>query len=440
MAKILIYSPNLIGKSMAGAAIRPWEFAKALSQDHQVILLSPGSSDIETDAFDILSFDDPSSKKHFKDADFLITQRLTFPLALWAKFYKLKIIIDAYVPGPLELMEHFKHDARDDRESKVFCEISNLSLSFKMADGILCASEKQRELWLGFLLGQKLITPALYDTDSALSQFLSIVPFGLPSSPPQKTGKGLREKFGLTPEDKVILWGGGIWNWFDPLSLIKAMKLVHLERTDVKLVFMGVKPPDPALPNTLMSAQAIALAKELKLFDQCIFFNTDWIPYEERQNFLLDADIGASTHFDHLETHFAFRTRILDYLWAGLPILATKGDTFAELIERNQLGLIVPYEDEQSIAKAILGMIKNPEQIKKFKQNITQLREHFYWSSVTAPLKKMIKRLSAQSLSSHRWSEAKTLCEFLVTKIKERGIKSCLNQYLLGKLLDRKNS
>ena len=31
MAKVLIYSPNLIGKSMAGPAIRAWEFAKALA-------------------------------------------------------------------------------------------------------------------------------------------------------------------------------------------------------------------------------------------------------------------------------------------------------------------------------------------------------------------------------------------------------------------------
>ncbi len=77
-----------------------------------------------------------------------------------------------------------------------------------MAHGILCASEKQRELWLGFLLGQKLITPNLYDQNSSMRHFLSVVPFGLPSSIPQKKGKGLREKFGFSANDKVILWGG----------------------------------------------------------------------------------------------------------------------------------------------------------------------------------------------------------------------------------------
>lgn len=431
MAKILIVSPNLIGKSMAGAAIRPWEFAKALSQEHQVVLISPGKSDVSSREFQIVSFEDSSSAKHFKDADILIAQRLTFPLALLAKRHHLKIIIDAYVPGPLELLEHFKSDPLVDRQKKVFAETSNILLSFNMADGILCASEKQRELWLGCLLGKKLITTEMYDQDPTLRNFLAVIPFGLPSHPPKKIGLGLREKFGLAASDKIMIWGGGIWNWFDPLSLIKAMKIVSQKRSDIKLVFMGIKPPDPTLPATSISAQTLQLAQELDLVNQSIFFNYDWVPYELRQNFLLDADIGVSTHFDHLETHFSFRTRILDYLWAELPILATQGDSFAELIERNQLGMIVPYQNEEAIAQSILEMLSHPQKLQKMKENMAQIREQFYWSSVTAPLKQMIHELISKPSSKIRWKDLKNLFIFIITKIKERGIGSCLQQYLL---------
>ena len=47
-----------------------------------------------------------------------------------------------------------------------------------------------------------------------------------------------------------------------------------------------------------------------------MFFNEDWVAYDDRQNYLLEADVGVSTHLDHVETEFSFRTRILDYLWA----------------------------------------------------------------------------------------------------------------------------
>ena len=194
MSKVLIDSPTLIGKSMAGPAIRAWEFAKALAEHHRVILISPGPPEIQAEGFECLSFQNPSCKQQFRDADVLITQRLTVPLALLASSHQVKVIIDAYCPSPLELLEYHKKESSEGRHKKIASEVSTLSFSFKMADGILCASEKQRELWLGFLMAQKLITPSLYDHDPSLRNFLAVVPFGLSSAHPSKKWKGIEGK------------------------------------------------------------------------------------------------------------------------------------------------------------------------------------------------------------------------------------------------------
>jgi hypothetical protein len=39
---------------------------------------------------------------------------------------------------------------------------------------------------------------------------------------------------------------------------------------------------------------------------------------------LREADIGVSLHREDVETRYSFRTRVLDYLWAGLPIITTE--------------------------------------------------------------------------------------------------------------------
>ena len=149
-----------------------------------------------------------------------------------------------------------------------------------MADGILCASEKQRDLWMGFLLSQKLLSLSHYNRDPSFRSFIEVVPFGLPDHLPlPKKERGLRKKYGFQPADKILLWGGGIWNWFDPLSLIKAVKIMSQKRSDIKLVFMGVTPPDPNLPEMPMSRKAIQLAQELQLIDRSVFFNPEWGPY-----------------------------------------------------------------------------------------------------------------------------------------------------------------
>ena len=70
-------------------------------------------------------------------------------------------------------------------------------------------------------------------------------------------------------------------------------------------------------------------------------FNDDWVPYAHRGAWLLQADCAVAAHHDHLETRFAHRTRLLDCLWAGLPVVCTRGDELAERIERDDLGATV---------------------------------------------------------------------------------------------------
>jgi len=435
MAKILIYSPQQVGKSMAGAAIRVWEFAKLLSPQHQVTLIFSGNNHFRGDgSFECISVNDPLLKERFKEAHILIAQRLTVPLAVLACNHDVKIIIDAYDPSPLELLEHEKEMASHLRKQKVSSEISTLAFCFQLADGILCASEKQRDLWIGFSMAQKLIAPERYDQDPNLRNLISVVPFGLPSDLPKKNGKGLRDFFGFDKDDQVLLWGGGIWNWFDPLSLIKAMERVSRIRSNIKLVFMGVKPPDPSIPAMAMGERAVRLAEELGLAGKSVFFHQGWVPYEERQNFLLDADAGISIHFDHLETHYAFRTRMLDYLWAELPIISSARDVFAELIERHQLGLVVPCGDDQAISNAILRLMESHSLKNECRKGLKSVREEFFWNSVGQPLYKMIEHLISSPKGSK--SAKRAIAAFLLVKLKEKGVKGFFqkaNHFLRGK-------
>ena len=129
---------------------------------------------------------------------------------------------------------------------------------------------------------------------------------------------------GIEDNDKVLLWGGGIWDWLDPLTVIRAVERLALNRNDVRLFFLGLRHPNPGVPQMEMERRALALTEELNLRDRVVFFNENWVPYEERGSYLLEADIGVSAHFDDLETRFAYRTRLLDYIWARLPIVTSQ--------------------------------------------------------------------------------------------------------------------
>ena len=182
------------------------------------------------------------------------------------------------------------------------------------------------------------------------------------------------------------MWGGGIYNWFDPGILIRAVAEMSVTHPDVRLFFMGVKHPNPDVPEMEAVSEARVLSEQLGMTNKFVFFNESWVPYEERQNYLLEADVGVSTHFQHVETTFSFRTRILDYLWAGLPIVTTRGDSFGDLVELEGLGASIPERDQDALVSALETYLYDDAAIAQARGNVARVRQDFVWERALAPL------------------------------------------------------
>ena len=264
-----------------------------------------------------------------------------------------------------------------------------LSLALRVGDHFVCASEIQRDMWIGSLTTAGRISPLAYVEDPTFRRLIDVVPFGVSHRPRVRTGPGLRERFGIAAGDFVLLWGGGIWNWLDPLTLIESIGEVASAHRDTRLVFMGLGHPNPRVAEMTMSRRARQLAQDLGLAGKHVFFNDGWIPYEERLSFLLDADVGVSIHGDHIETHFAFRTRNLDYLSAGLPILSTRGDVFANLLETSGAGITVAPYDRAALTDAIRAL-RDDSLRARMSEASGELRDRYSWSRVVTPLMRML--------------------------------------------------
>jgi hypothetical protein len=135
-----------------------------------------------------------------------------------------------------------------------------------------------------------------------------------------------------------------------------------------------------------MAVAARELAGSLGVLGSHVVFNDGWVPYDERADWLLDADAGVSTHLDHVETAISFRTRLLDYLWAGLPIVCTAGDSLAALVEQEGLGLTVPAGDIDALAAALDRVLHDAELAASCRAAVARVAQRFHWGQVLAPL------------------------------------------------------
>lgn len=220
MSKVLLISQDNIGLSMAGPGIRYFEFAKALSKQHQVTLLIPNEVNISSSDFKIQQRTKKTLKKAIKSSDVMISQLISPRIALIAKINGVKIILDAYDPMPIENLEVFKFNSNSIKNHANSRILEIFKFSFTMADTFISASTKQRDLWMGFLMSLGKITSNIYNEDNTLDNLIDNVPFGLSSSPPatSRIEDGFRKRLGIKDNDHVLLWGGGVWNWFDPLT------------------------------------------------------------------------------------------------------------------------------------------------------------------------------------------------------------------------------
>jgi len=390
LTKVLVITGDPIGAKMAGPAIRSWNMATALSADNAVTLVSLTGFESVDAPFDIVKVtpgDERAMAKLEQWADVIVFQGLA--LALFDSLRKsTKIIVaDVYDPMHLEQLEQARELPLGTWEKQVTDATDVLNEQLQRADFLLCASERQRHFFLGQLAALGRINPANYSDDPDLTGLISVVPFGLDRIAPVHHKAVLKgELDGIGLDDKLLLWSGGLYNWFDPKTLIRAVAKVSTEHGNVRLFFQGTKHPHPGVPEMRIVSESRALASELGALGTSVFFNSSWVDYAERQNYLAEADAGVSTHFSHIETTFSFRTRILDYLWAGLPMVVTEGDYFAEIVEREKLGVVVPADDVDALAAALTTILFDEKFIAAARRNIARVREQFYWDTVLEPL------------------------------------------------------
>ena len=112
-------------------------------------------------------------------------------------------------------------------------------------------------------------------------------------------------------------------------------------------------------------------------------FNHDWVPYEQRGAWLLEADLGVSAHPAHLETRFAYRTRIADYLWAGLPVVTSAGDVLGDHVATRGLGRAVPPGDDLAFAHACTELLADPGPARVA---VAAAADELRWDRVVQPL------------------------------------------------------
>jgi hypothetical protein len=383
----LVYDDR-IGPSMGGVGVRAIELARVL-RSHGEVTLAVAEGGRELDGIAVVEFNphDPRAlAPHLERAD-VVVARPQWPLAMrMLRRSGARLIFDVYDPDTFGTIEHYAGRPPRRRRLMTAFSVDRLTEALRTGHHFVCASERQLDFYLGVMLAEGLISPGAYERDGSFRSVIDVVPFGLPPDPPERTGaQPIRERFpAIGPDDEIVLWNGGIWDWFDAPTAIRGAAKLAESRPEATLVFMG------GSSGRLHKAEeeARALAAELGVLNRAVFFNDGWVPYERRAEWLLEASCAVSTHREHVETRLAFRTRLLDCFWAGLPVVCTGGDELGERVERDELGVTVEEGDADAVAAGLRGVLERGQDA--YDEALRLTAEKYAWPAVAEPLVRFV--------------------------------------------------
>ncbi len=364
--RIVVLTDDRIGPEMAGSAVRAWELARALhASGHAVrVVAAAGSTapDGEGPA--------PELRPPWRWAEAVVAPVWSLPPRAFVGRHLL--IADGVTPLLAEL-DALPATPRVRRRRRTAA--ARLPLVAARADAILAAGPAQLEWW----------------ADRVPHRFglpLLDVPFGTPDEPPPEE----RDQIPGVPDDwAVVLWWGGVWPWLDLETMLAAR--ARLGAAQVSVV-VPTAPRPGGSESSFTAADLERAVRRHRLEPPQVVALDGWIPYARRHRVLNRCTLVAVLHRPGDESVLSFRTRALDAVWAGVPLLVTEGGEVARLVRSRGWGGVVPAGDVAATSAALELLLVERAQLR-CRAALAADRGRWTWHRVTQPLVRTLPTLPA---------------------------------------------
>jgi hypothetical protein len=165
--------------------------------------------------------------------------------------------------------------------------------------------------------------------------------------------------------------------------LFDAVSRLNL-RTPCVLIVVGVRNPFNSHPLF------VGLAAEIEAMAQSADYAglvhlVDWVQYHDRANWYLDSDLTVMISQEGVENNYAWRTRLVDYIWANSPVATSGQDLLSQ--KMIELGIAAKLDigtSEQMALSLANALDALPAMHEKLSEKGPMLKETLYIDNIGA--------------------------------------------------------
>lgn len=384
MSRVVIFSTGVVRERLIGPEIRVWEIARNLTKKgHTVTLAVPNADFPANTPFKIVQYGSDNMKIITEGKDVAVLQGEIFNKFMQSGT-SIPIVCDLYDPYIVECL-HLDPKAYPSAVQKLKTQLLG-------GDFFLCASESQRLFYLGMLAALGKLDHARFAEFTQFENIIDIVPFGASS-------ENLSFARCRSSSNETTIFLGGVYTWYDPFVCLDGLKLLVATRKDIRFLFIRFPFVIPPIQET--EQKVLQYASRIGVADHIIF--DEWVPYEERSRLYERIDIALVIHKTTLESILSFRTRVLDFLSFGVPVITNKGGDLEKMIEDRSSGIVIEELSPEAIAKAVIQLKENQRECDEIvERGRSLIRDCFLWENVIAPLDRYCRSASETAAGARK--------------------------------------
>lgn len=171
---------------------------------------------------------------------------------------------------------------------------------------------------------------------------------------PGDSGKVAR----LVGSDKafVVIWSGGFNTWSDPETLFAALEWAMEREPAVHFVATGGSIPGHA--DSVFNSFAYRVEQSPH---KLRYHLVGWVPADRFPSYLAGADLAICVDFPCVETSIGTRTRLIEAMSYGVPVLMTRGTELSMEIEDAAVGWVVEPRNPQALGRKVVECARDRE-------------------------------------------------------------------------------
>ncbi|WP_284680626.1 glycosyltransferase family 4 protein [Aceticella autotrophica] len=171
-------------------------------------------------------------------------------------------------------------------------------------------------------------------------------------------------------EGLCLIFSGSLEHWSGLELPIKVLPALRREFKEVYVRVLGKGHYEAALKK---------LVADLKIDDYIHFYGK--VEYNDLPYYFSMADIGLCTLFPTELINYSFPLKAVEYMAAGLPVVATDMGELGDLIKKNKCGITITYSYTDLLEKLIM-LLNNPDKLRSMGSNGLKAAEMYDWKNL----------------------------------------------------------